>query len=546
VAGLTGSQSAAAFKTGLSLVKGDVGLGSVDNTSDANKPVSTAAQTALNAKAGTGAVTASGLTMTTARLLGRTTASTGAIEELTAASAKTFLAITASDVSSLGYFATGTDAANLTGTVAAARMPALTGDVTTTVGTAATTIANDAVTLAKMANVATGTVFYRKTAGTGDPEVQTLATLKADLGLTGTNSGDQTITLSGDVSGSGTGAITVTIGANKVTFSKFVAATGAGIVGATAAGNFSQLSGTQTTALLDTFTSALKGLAPASGGGTANFLRADGSWAAPPGTGGGLADGDYGDVVVSGGATAMTVESAAGNFTVNGTLVASNSQFVDGGLSIWFRDPSFSARGKIGANGSGWLRVNADTLKFLDLADAVTFGTLTSSALAMSVPVTAPNIPTEITLTADSATTSASFADVTDGTNILKFTPAANSAYECQAVLLLQTATATILPRLGVHVLAQGAGSYGSAQIDQTGATTATRVTADGTWTTAAVDIQIAAGGFAAANTPYMAYVTIRGFSGASPAAISIQLASETAGTSVRVLKGSQLRYKNS
>lgn len=36
------------------------------------------------------------------------------------------------------------------------------------------------------------------------------------------------------------------------------------------------------TALLDTFTSAAKGLAPASGGGTTNFLRADGSWAAPP------------------------------------------------------------------------------------------------------------------------------------------------------------------------------------------------------------------------------------------------------------------------
>lgn len=45
-----------------------------------------------------------------------------------------------------------------------------------------------------MADVATSTVFYRKTAGTGDPEVQTLATLKTDLGLTGTNSGDQTIT----------------------------------------------------------------------------------------------------------------------------------------------------------------------------------------------------------------------------------------------------------------------------------------------------------------------------------------------------------------
>ncbi len=43
----------------------------------------------------------------------------------------------------------------------------------------------------------------------------------------------------------------------------------------------------QTTAMLDVFTSSLKGLAPASGGGTTNFLRADGTWAAPAGGGGG-------------------------------------------------------------------------------------------------------------------------------------------------------------------------------------------------------------------------------------------------------------------
>lgn len=47
------------------------------------------------------------------------------------------------------------------------------------------------------------------------------------------------------------------------------------------AGDAEELTGTQATTLLDTFTSALKGLAPASGGGTSNFLRADGSWAAP-------------------------------------------------------------------------------------------------------------------------------------------------------------------------------------------------------------------------------------------------------------------------
>lgn len=51
VAGLTGPIAAAALKTALVLGKGDVGLGAVDNTSDANKPVSAAQALAINARA---------------------------------------------------------------------------------------------------------------------------------------------------------------------------------------------------------------------------------------------------------------------------------------------------------------------------------------------------------------------------------------------------------------------------------------------------------------------------------------------------------------
>lgn len=77
-------------------------------------------------------------------------------------------------------------------------------------------ILDGAVTYAKLPNVATASVFYRKTAGSGAPESQTLATLKTDLGLTGTNSGDQTITLTGDVTGSGTGSFTTAIGSGVI------------------------------------------------------------------------------------------------------------------------------------------------------------------------------------------------------------------------------------------------------------------------------------------------------------------------------------------
>lgn len=153
-------------------------------------------------------------------------------------------------------------------------------------------------------SVPTGSLLYRKTAGTGAAEMQSLATLKSDLGLTGTNSGDQTITLTGDVTGSGTGSFATAIGANKVTRGMLSATAGAAFLGATAAGNVADLTGTQATTLLDAFTSTLKGLAPASGGGTTNFLRADGTWAAPPGGG-------------SGTVTSVSVTSANG---VSGTV----------------------------------------------------------------------------------------------------------------------------------------------------------------------------------------------------------------------------------
>lgn len=48
------------------------------------------------------------------------------------------------------------------------------------------------------------------------------------------------------------------------------------------------LTTTQVTAMLNPFTSTLQGLVPSSGGGTTNYLRADGTWAVPPGTGGGF------------------------------------------------------------------------------------------------------------------------------------------------------------------------------------------------------------------------------------------------------------------
>lgn len=94
--------------------------------------------------------------------------------------------------------------------------------------------------------------------------------------------------LTGDVIASANSNAT-TIPGNTVTYAKMqdVSATSRFLGRITAgAGDPEELTGTQATTLLDAVTSGAKGLAPASGGGTTNFLRADATWAAPSGGGG--------------------------------------------------------------------------------------------------------------------------------------------------------------------------------------------------------------------------------------------------------------------
>lgn len=94
----------------------------------------------------------------------------------------------------------------------------LTGDVTGTgPGSTATTIANDAVTFAKMQNIATDSLIGRDTAGTGDPENILLdSTLKMD------GAGNlQRSALTGDVTAPA-GSNATTIANNAVTTAKMV------------------------------------------------------------------------------------------------------------------------------------------------------------------------------------------------------------------------------------------------------------------------------------------------------------------------------------
>lgn len=85
------------------------------------------------------------------------------------------------------------------------------------------------------------------------------------------------------------------------------------------AGAFGGLTNIQLTARIQPFTDVLKGAVPASGGGTVNFLRADGSFSVPPGIattpGGASGNIQYNNAGAFGGLTDTQVTARINAFT---------------------------------------------------------------------------------------------------------------------------------------------------------------------------------------------------------------------------------------
>ena len=187
--------TAANVKTILALTKSDVGLGNVDNTSNATERAATATLTnktidgASNTITGLGSSSISDDAVTNAKLAnmaantikGRLTSGTGDPEDLTASDVKTILALTKSDVG----LANVDNTSNATERAATATLTNKTidGASNTITGLGSSSINDGAVTNAKLAHVAANTIKGRLTSGTGDVEDLTAADVKTILAL---------------------------------------------------------------------------------------------------------------------------------------------------------------------------------------------------------------------------------------------------------------------------------------------------------------------------------------------------------------------------
>lgn len=143
---------------------------------------------------------------------------------------------------------------------------------------------------------------------------------------------------------------------------------------------------------------------------------------------------------------------------------------------------------------------------------------------------------TYIKLASDFTTSSATAVDITG----MAFTPAANTSYEFESLLLCRTATATVGPRPGL-AWPTGLSDGVADMFTPSSATAQTMVFGN-----IAATMLAAVGGLPNTTSSYPVRVCGMVVAGASPSGtVKLQLASETAGTNVTVKAGSYIKWRS-